>query len=779
VYLAENTADGTGMAVVDVSDRDNPAQVGGVGTWAMDPSDIALSSNLAIVTSPIWNNCFKIFDIANSPAYPELLSNNCDFGPNIKDVVISGSYAYMALSNATIVTVDISDPTNPRVVGNIEDIADRMVVQGKYLYIIYFLPGDGGPDVNEFRIIDISKPSEPVLVSYLELTGNEVVDLAVNGRYAYVLGQAETGSPDIKVIDVADAENPLELNVVDSSGTGASEIVLGSRYLYLNNSEVWDIANPASPTLVTTFPYSYHRAAISGRYLYAIRNEGFGETRLIIQDIPGIETSALVAHTAEAGLFSVLGDADIYNDLTVGGSMNIGPGGILSEGALAVSSPDTTSTFVFSVSTTNLVVSNRLTVSGRDVCLADGTNCSGFIAPEGAYVWTDDAVNNRIYPTTSTRDIMLGGLDTVSYSSLATTTVVTKMISPIYTNFNHTGLMVFRNRDNAYLWGQYNLRLCLEKIVANVGTQAVACADVAPSPLWLRVRVDSARVSFDYSTDGINYVNTHSQALEFVPLGIGIFKKRWSTGANITQSYDYFSINGVMADNFNDGVVSSTWVTYTPSGSIVESDGQLNIINGGDWFGGATENAPYAYIPYSSMNGLVAGKQFVFDSDTNTSTVVISSGNSTDFYVGTTTYGGGLSSRFAMETGDDWFVQGQLGSVEGLFSATGVTVGTGTTVYGDGNLLSSAADYEFKLSDAGSSWKFGTLGGVGLTVASTGNIGIGVVNPGVALDVAGSLSNAPAGTNGTKIFRIVKTHSEVTNNTEAFDYQNGYVYTFA
>jgi hypothetical protein len=57
--------------------------------------------------------------------------------------------------------------------------------------------------------------------------------------------------------------------------------------------------------------------------------------------------------------------------------------------------------------------------------------------------------------------------------------------------------------------------------------------------------------------------------------------------------------------------------------------------------------------------------------------------------------------------GDDLFVQGQIGSIDGLFSATGVTVGAGATVYGDGNLYkTNSGDFTFALGNATNSFRF-------------------------------------------------------------------------
>jgi hypothetical protein len=119
----------------------------------------------------------------------------------------------------------------------------------------------------------------------------------------------------------------------------------------------------------------------------------------------------------------------------------------------------------------------------------------------------------------------------------------------------------------------------------------------------------------------------------------------------------------------------------------------------------------------------------IFDRGPGTSTLVVGHTTNTNLLVGTSTYGGGLASGFGL-SGNDVLVQGSLGSIDGLFSATGVRVGTGTTVYADGALYKKdAGDFRFSLSAPSSSWRFMTSSTERLTVASTGYVGIGTANP--------------------------------------------------
>jgi hypothetical protein len=151
--------------------------------------------------------------------------------------------------------------------------------------------------------------------------------------------------------------------------------------------------------------------------------------------------------------------------------------------------------------------------------------------------------------------------------------------------------------------------------------------------------------------------------------------------------------------------------------------------------------------PVTSTNDIVLGATasatapFYFDAQTVTSSLQIGRVGNANLLVGTTTYGGGLNSAFTLN-GNDLFTQGMIGSIEGIYSATGVQVGTGTTVYGDGNLYkTNAGDFRLALNDISSSFRFFTSSTERLTIASNGNIGVGTSTPSDALTVAGNIEN--------------------------------------
>ncbi|MFA5187424.1 MAG: beta-propeller fold lactonase family protein, partial [Patescibacteria group bacterium] len=546
-YFTTQEAAGS-LGVADLSNRDYPVVVGTSTVTGGSPSRLALSANTAIVLNQ--NTYYAdILDISN-PARPVLVTSTY-LNDWVADVAMSGGFAYITTASNGLKVLDMSNPAKPAIIGTLANIKERIIIQGRYLF-------SAASTDNIFRVVDISNPAVPVQVGTLTLAGDDLGVLAVNGRYVYTLGVNGYSTPIVRIIDISNPASPSVAATINSTGNYADGMVFGGRYLYLNNREVYDVSSSTNPTLVTNLPFNFAAGSVSGKYAYFANNDLWPTGDLVTMDLPGIETSSLLAHTAEVGSLSVLTNASIFNQLTVGGGLSVGPGGILSQGSLAISSTNTTSTIGFAVSTTNAEISNRLTVGGVNVCLYSGTNC-----PTGWNIWSESSTGNVVYMTNVNRDLLIGG---------------------------------------------------------------------------------------------------------------------------------------------------------------------------------STSNT--------------AG--FIFDKGNGSSNVIIGGATDTNLYVGTTTYGGGLNANYAM-SGNDIFAQGMVGSIEGLFSATGVTVGTGSTIYGDGNLYkTTAGDFNLSLNNAASNWRFKIAGAERLTVASSGNVGIGVSTPLEALDVSGTIQN---------ILRVGQSFTTVTSTT--------------
>jgi len=541
-YVADQGFDS--MQIIDVSNVALPRVISTTTFSAgSDPNRIEVAGQYAYVSLEAYKS-INVLNISN-PTAPFLVASTT-LGVTVTGLSISGPYLYVTKFDKTLDIIDISNPTSPTVIGNVAvsalSIPRAVAVQNRYAYIVTTSP------TSTVSVVDVANPAAPVLISETFLSSNQYYSrgIAVSGRYVYV-------SDDTKayIVDVANPAAPV-VTAQTSPLSYPMNLSLSGRYIYTSNYQdntltAIDVSVPSSPVVVATGTVQSSTSNgnadvfVSGRYAYVIHN--YGAPNLVIFELKGTETTALSAGSAEMGTLSVLTNADIYNQLTVGGGLIVGPGGILSQGALAISSTNTTSTFTYAVSTTYAEISNRLTVGGVNVCLYSGTNC-----PAGWNLWSENSTGNVVYMASANRDLLVGG----------------------------------------------------------------STSDTAG---------------------------------------------------------------------------------------------------------------------------------FIYDKGIGSSNVIIGGTTDTNLLVGTTTYGGGLNAGFALD-GDDVFAQGMVGSIEGLFSATGVTVGLGSTIYGDGNLYkTTAGDFTLALNNTASNWRFRTGLGEALTVASTSYVGIGVSTPLEALDVSGTIQN--------------------------------------
>jgi len=118
-----------------------------------------------------------VLDISN-PSQP-LELGRIDTSDTICDIIISGSYAYVADKDKCLVIIDISDPAAPTRAGSYNTAGDvyGVAVSGRYAYVT-----DGR---NGLVIVDISKPAAPTLAGSYDTVGN-AYGVAVSGSYAYV-----------------------------------------------------------------------------------------------------------------------------------------------------------------------------------------------------------------------------------------------------------------------------------------------------------------------------------------------------------------------------------------------------------------------------------------------------------------------------------------------------------------------------------------------------------------------------------------------------------------
>ncbi|MDO8499100.1 MAG: hypothetical protein Q7S66_00365 [bacterium] len=378
-YVAD---DASGLQIIDISTPSLPVIVGVFNTSGL-AYGVYVSGQYAYVGDD--SSGLQIIDISN-PTTPKL-TGTYDTPGSAQGVYVSGKYAYVGDVTGGLKIIDISNSTAPSLVGTYTTSTDVVAayVSGKYAYLSV---ADGG-----LEIVDVSNPTAPSLIGAYDTTTN-VNSVYVSGRYAYVAD----GTGGFLIIDVKNPAAPSLLATLATNANARSVYVSG-RYAYVaddaNGLKVIDIASSTAPVLVGTYNTSggANWVYVSGKYAYVADDTG----GLNIIDINGLDTPAAHIGNIQTNDLTVTENVDIGNNLYIRNGANIGPGGLLMQGALAVSASSTNlNNTIFSIhaSSTASILSvliakdngnigigtaspaDRLTISGGNLAITNGSATS-------------------------------------------------------------------------------------------------------------------------------------------------------------------------------------------------------------------------------------------------------------------------------------------------------------------------------------------------------------------------------------------------------------------
>jgi hypothetical protein len=290
LYVADGSG---GLRIIDVSTPTAPVEVSSYAALN-DARAVTLSGSYAYVLDRTTG--LHIIDVSN-PAVPLEVSHPAL--PMCSSVEISGSYAYLGGSNLFTV-VDVSDPANPTWIRSVPcpGTVSNIVVSGTYAYVA---ANSGG-----LRIFSLLDPSNPAPLGVT--TGVSCGAVSVSGDTAYL-----ASSSGLTVVNVADRSAPVQLGQYSSglsvavSGSGskvylvtptfglrildasnpaaisqigsctvliAADIVAVGSLAYVVDSNqglrVFDVSNPADPAQIGLYPHAppNGRIAVVGQFVY-------------------------------------------------------------------------------------------------------------------------------------------------------------------------------------------------------------------------------------------------------------------------------------------------------------------------------------------------------------------------------------------------------------------------------------------------------------------------------------------------------------------------------
>ena len=314
------------LTVLNISSPQAPLLIGDVAVDNL--GKMVISANLLGVSE--GGSGFSLYSVTN-PVQPFRLANYDTpdtMTGRANSIVARGDYVYMGCASDGLRIMDVSTPSDPREasVCNDRSLRGKVAVLGEYAYgldsdrlSVYDISSPRSPsrladlalpcpepasDSCDYwglavrmpyayvsgtnwgltptraiiLVIDVSDPFTPRLVSSLYCAHKSVVvgSPALSGNYLYLgLHDFSQGDNDCRsgiwVVDVSDPRYPRDVatGISNLSGYGVNVVVRGN-YAYSTGDmlRIFDLSNPASPSLLVSYVLRCEGIALSGDYVY-------------------------------------------------------------------------------------------------------------------------------------------------------------------------------------------------------------------------------------------------------------------------------------------------------------------------------------------------------------------------------------------------------------------------------------------------------------------------------------------------------------------------------
>jgi putative cell wall-binding protein len=281
-----------GLQVVDVSEPGTPTVVG----WTATPDSawaVAVEGQYAYIAD---GSSVQVADVSN-PASPSLVGSHTVSGSAFS-VEVDGDVLYATQATGGLGVYDISDPTSPTPLGSTASRADRVAVDGTHAFVAR---NDTGGD-NAVDVVDVSDPTAPTVIGSVNLDDDglstfSASDLDVSGDYVYVScsGGGPITSKDFQLVDVTDPTDPVLVDIVDVNSNSYSLTAFDGHALVAADREglvaveLWELGVPERIGTFDTDGTAY-ALDVCGDLAY-IADSG---TRLTIADISDPTAPTLV-----------------------------------------------------------------------------------------------------------------------------------------------------------------------------------------------------------------------------------------------------------------------------------------------------------------------------------------------------------------------------------------------------------------------------------------------------------------------------------------------------
>ncbi len=303
--LAAVDAGVTGFRIVDVSTPSDPTTVGSLSTTTLGGTSVgaAISGTTA----------YALVSVAGNPGHTDLVTINVatPSAPTIvgrvsltagSDIEVVGSYAYVVGGTAGFMVVNVANPSAPALVRTVDTpgTATGVTVSGNYAYVA---------DTTSVRVMSIANPGQASEVGSL---GVSALALAAWSNRLYT-----TDGGSFRVIDITLPTAPVLLST--SNSYGAQGIDANGTVAYLASPNimatqggfyVWNCAVPAAPLIYSNINDAFGNAGVAVSGTLAAAAGGVHGLKIVNISNPAAPwTASAISTTALGGTVTGAGMA--------------------------------------------------------------------------------------------------------------------------------------------------------------------------------------------------------------------------------------------------------------------------------------------------------------------------------------------------------------------------------------------------------------------------------------------------------------------------------------
>jgi len=218
-------------------------------------------------------------------------------------VALDGSLAYISAWNAGVYTVDVSQPTQPEVLGHVADTFghDPWVLEYANRTVVANAATSQGID-----FIDVTDPERPQILATVlgtngttDTEGANVHNIAVVPNTTIVYNSRSVDTPAVDIVDASDPEEPEVLgqfNDVTCHDIAFHPSEERAFCAGVRETQIWDVSEPTEPEIVTRI----HNPAINIHHWAIPAHDG--DTLIIGDELGG------AAHEAFNGCLGASAD---------------------------------------------------------------------------------------------------------------------------------------------------------------------------------------------------------------------------------------------------------------------------------------------------------------------------------------------------------------------------------------------------------------------------------------------------------------------------------------